>query len=320
MLSLPIDELIDRVIRRHNSAPVNAEPGIRNRVARDIAAVTSRIYPFTQQDHGPIGELSESGITRFGNRLLSFEQAVETRSYLESLPVYNAHVTAMSDRIPRRLNQKFPRKSRGRSYPYGCYRLQDVLAAPHLLETALSEEVLDLTASYLGCTPTLYSMNAFWTFPQQLNRVTRLWHRDLDDYRFVTLFFFLTDVDDSGGQHYFVRFTHNTELMNRHLMEQGCQSDIPHFAHGRVPQSHPFYRNNTIVVSGAAGTSFLADTFGIHRANPPSRDRLLCWARFGLHAGPSYKNDQLAPVDRRVTGNRVTWNRRLKYITRLILN
>lgn len=312
-----VDRLIADAIAENGSPAVDAPPQIRESMARYIATVTNRVVPMAVRSDSRLTELRESGLYNFGSELLTRTKALEVAEYFRSRPVYNAHVVAQSDGKPRSLTARVLK--RARRYPFGAYSLRDTLSAPHLLETVLSEPVLELASAYLGCTPTLYSLNSWWAFPNRRSTVTRRWHRDPDDYRFLALFFFLTDVDESGGRHIFIKHSHDNDVMSRRMQALGHTAPFPFSDHTDVPQHHEYYDQHSVYCSGQAGTAFLADTYGVHRAEDPSTDRLVCWARFGLHAGRSYIADETRPVPRSLVDNRIRWTKRLNFITRLLL-
>jgi hypothetical protein len=159
-----------------------------------------------------------------------------------------------------------------------CYPLETILECPHLLEAINRHELLALAREYLGCEPTLSSLRIDWSFPCGVGRQPDVqhFHRDYDDWRFFKLFVYLTDVTERNGPHEFVRSSH--------------------VASGRVFAS-PFevedirrtYGQDSIVrVLGPAGTTFLVDTWGIHRGSVPMDGRRLMFqAQYSLL--PVYK-------------------------------
>jgi len=94
-----------------------------------------------------------------------------------------------------------------------------VLKAPRLLEALNDPALIDLIEQYLGCVPTLYSLNAWWTFPADKPEMTNVqfFHRDTDDWRFLTLFLYLTDVGPDGGPHEAIPGSHSIDGMKRRL-------------------------------------------------------------------------------------------------------
>lgn len=207
--------------------------------------------------------LRDTGLARL-DPLVTPEQARQIREYLESRPAFASHVAARSDGVPRSFID-------ARQFPKAAYWLEDVLAAPLLLEIANRPQILALAEAYLGCVPTLYSINAVWTFAGG-EVATQTFHRDYDDFRFCALFVLLTDTHPGDGSHHFAEGSHLSETQQ------------------------PDGVNNFAEIHGPAGTSFMADTFGLHRGAPCASDRLLFWARYGVYLNSTYHDNGMHPV------------------------
>ena len=257
--------------------------------------------------------------------LLSPEQADETRAYFERTPCYAAHVAAKSDGIPRDPN------GAAAAHPFGSYMLEEIVSAPHILELANRPDVLALAEAYLGCVPTLYSMNAWWSFPQtkEAERVTQMFHRDLDDFRFLALFVYLTDVDEGNGPHQYIRGSHRPEIVHRYLIDNGRDEDE---ADGLIADLfkgtgyagrdlYPLHLDRRIdTIAGPAGSAFLADAYGLHRGVPPTgARRLVCWIRYGLFENAASAEDKITPVPRAAVAGRVPDDAKSNYVNRLIV-
>ncbi|MDO9710158.1 hypothetical protein [Paracraurococcus lichenis] len=152
------------------------------------------------------------------------------------------------------------------------YPLETVLRCPHVLEVANDPAILALAEAYLGCRPTLSSIGLRWSLPRP-DRPTdvQFFHRDPDDWRFLKLFIYLTEVDSGSGPHVFVRGSHRT--VGR-LRAQPYHPEALARRYGTAAMS---------AVTGAAGTSFLADTWGIHAgAVPLARPRLMLQVQYSV--------------------------------------
>jgi|GEM_PF-2052856 len=155
--------------------------------------------------------LNQDGFLNLGP-VLSKEQAEEVVAHLRNRLCYAGHVPIYSDGIPRTIEECSKRAH------YASYSLEDVLLAPHLLELALKPSLINSVAKYLGGTPTLYSIHAWWTFAQEGSvGVTHRFHRDLDDYRFLSAFVYLTDVASGDGPVEFIRGSHGVDVTNECL-------------------------------------------------------------------------------------------------------
>lgn len=195
--------------------------------------------------------------------------AKAVHDHLKKCPVYKGHVVAQGDKIERTWEETEGLETLS-------HKMEDVIAAPHFLEFALS--YTDLAEAVLGEFPYLYSLNAFWTRPGHwaLDPNIQNWHRDRDDRKFLVLFLFGTDVGDDGA----------------HLFAKGTHRDPPNSPHGLPPNA------KIAEFSGPRGTYFFAQTFGVHMGRKPQhRERLLGWVRWCVSEKPqSYVWDGLKPI------------------------
>lgn len=135
----------------------------------------------------------------------------------------------------------------------------------------------DVARQYLQCEPISHDVKLIWSFPsdasnRQQARLAQRFHYDLDDYRFVKFFFYLTDVTAESGPHVYVKKTHrNKRLIDQLFLRRFSDSYV-----ARVYGKH-----NQITLTGPAGMGFVEDTYGIHKGTPPlSAPRLLLQFEF----------------------------------------
>jgi hypothetical protein len=152
-----------------------------------------------------------------------------------------------------------------------AYSLETVLACPGLLSVLNSPRVLRIASDYLGCKPTLSSIGVRWTFPGRRQSVRfQQFHRDVDDWRFLKLFIYLSTVDEDAA-HTFVRGSHAKAfgLTATDYTQDGLETR--------------FGAQKLAIISGPRGTTFMADTLGVHRAGRPTeRGRLVLQAQYSL--------------------------------------
>jgi hypothetical protein len=152
------------------------------------------------------------------------------------------------------------------------YSLRTVLSCPAIVKLINAPRILNLVGAYLGCSPTISSIGLRWSFPCSGDIPdVQHFHRDPDDWRFVKLFVYLTDVDAGSGPHVYVKGTHRIpRAIRAHRYTRG-QIEAHHGAASITP------------ILGASGTAFIADTYGIHMGEPPSdRPRLMLAAQYSL--------------------------------------
>lgn len=206
---------------------------------------------------------------------------------------------------------------------YQCYEPEFILRAPHLLGFALEPAIVDLMEAALGCVPTLYSVNLWWTYPTEGDPWpphSQTFHRDDDDFRFFTLFVYLTDVERlEDGPNQIVRRSHTWAGLDA-LAESGLAAGLD--MGSRFPKSEIPAECVTSTL-GRAGTAFVADTRALHRGVPPiARSRLMFWARYGL--GPNTNSSDvdlpLGPVPKRLIAAPIANNHRNRYVTRMLID
>lgn len=152
------------------------------------------------------------------------------------------------------------------------YPLRTVLECPELLALVNSPPVLRLAEAYLGCKPTLSSLGVRWSFPARGEAARyQAFHRDVDDWRFLKLFIYLSDVDEDCGPHVYVRGSHRRRF--------GFSAR----SYGLEEIAARFGAESLTTVTGPAGSVFIADTVGVHCGSPPTgRPRLMLQAQYSI--------------------------------------
>ena len=169
--------------------------------------------------------------------------------------------------------------AQGANFSLGRY-LGAVSTCSRLRSLTTDPTVLAIARGYLGTEPALVGARIWWSFPASSNQTRQkddgqLFHFDLDDYRAISFFFYLSDVDEGAGPHVFVKGSHSWKPM-RFLLSLGkSRSDreiVKAYTAGKVT-----------TVCGAAGSGFVEDLFCYHKgAHPKKSDRLLLQVRFGF--------------------------------------
>lgn len=140
----------------------------------------------------------------------------------------------------------------------------DILHSPLLLKVA---------KSYLGPAIKTVGTILWWTHPANVSKEERIkqahfFHRDVDDYKFLKIFFYLTDMNDFDGAHVFVKGSHKPGF--KEFFEEGLK--VKRYDDNQINSRYP---NKTEIVLGKSGDGFAEDTLGFHKANSPiKRPRL----------------------------------------------
>lgn len=139
-----------------------------------------------------------------------------------------------------------------------------------------------VAASYLGSTPVFVGANLWWTFPvaaseDDRNRHAHLYHRDLDDFRFLKFFFYLTDVEEDDGAHVLVLTSHK----NPPVFRMSDRWNVRRYTDSEI--SHRYEEDKIVEICAPAGDGFAENTLCIHKGlTPKRRPRLLIQFQFSL--------------------------------------
>ena len=278
--------------------------------------------------------LEQSGCTRLG-QMLNSEAAGELVAYFQNRPCYNGHVFQHGDGVGRRVGGE------ANQHPFGSYPLGDIVGAPHFLELANDAALLAAAENYFGCVPTLYSMNVWWSFPMQTDevRMTQMFHRDYDDFKFFSVFVSLTDVAESFGPHQYVPGTQSPKALQAMLIEKLAPGADPQevirlpafntvaklLSDGSCFMEEEKITNlfgdyvDTICAGARAG--FAANPSGIHRAvHPVDGPRLMFWARYGFYPNLATTWERLEPVAAPKRARRIGADPKSRHINRLLID
>jgi hypothetical protein len=197
--------------------------------------------------------------------LLSPQQVVEMRRYFETCLAFDGYRPELGKfRVP----ENAPKGTHVANFDHA-----DVVGAPHALAVANNPVVLSAVGKVLGAKPTISYMTAWWSIAHgEAAKEAELFHRDVDDLRFIKLFIYLTDVDENSGPHAFVKGTHGINKL----------TDIRRLSEEEVARE--FGAENMLSFTGPAGTAFIENTYGVHRGVPPkTRTRLLFQVLYSLN-------------------------------------
>ncbi len=189
------------------------------------------------------------------------------------------------------------------------YRAEAVIRAPGMLKLLNDPRILALVEQYLGCAPTLYSVNAWWSdVPLEPDpNFLQLFHRDFDDWKFCVLFIYLTDVDEESGPHQVIAGSHleETDGVGIEFSKQCAER----------------YGDRIVSLTGPAGSMFLVNTLAIHRGlTPTKKHRLMAWARYGISGSNTNSFDlEQGPLAYRQCGSILEDTPRARYINRLLV-
>jgi hypothetical protein len=150
---------------------------------------------------------------------------------------------------------------------------------PHLdcqLVKSLAQDsrLVRLVAKYLGTTPILHNTQIWFSLPpgdvsKEESNPEFGFHYDIDDFRFVKFFFYLTDVNMSAGPHVAIPGSHNDYSLAKKLKR-------------RLPPANAAQFGEPFVFTGPAGTGFAEDTSIYHKASVPTMSRAILQIEYSL--------------------------------------
>jgi hypothetical protein len=139
-----------------------------------------------------------------------------------------------------------------------------------------------VATDYLGCDPKYIRSELAWSFPYTATmadkrQAAQVLHCDINDYRTIKFFFYLTDVGPENGPHAYIKKNPRQRSALHQLLGQHCAS----ISESKLLQT---YDKQLVTVCGEAGYGFAGDPYYFHRGTTPtSGERLLLQLEFGRH-------------------------------------
>lgn len=201
-------------------------------------------------------KLQAEGFVSLG-KILTQEQCSELVDYFKSKRVFDPYRPEQPDFLPDGAERNIEAH-------VAHHRPNDVVQAPYLLSLANDPTLLAAAANYLGCKPTIGYLAAWWSYhtPNGAQHA-EFFHRDVDDWKFLKLFVYLSDVNEKNGPHVYVKNSSYSPGLN----------DIKRLDDDVVVKT--FGANNVLKLTGTAGDSFMEDTYGIHKGTPVEEGKRL---------------------------------------------
>jgi len=226
-------------------------PRLRAWVADRIARTRRTPPPSDLPAAAMAAELKEIGQLNLGY-LLTPAQCAEVRDFFAARPAedqYHPERPAFDPLGP----------DRDPNCHVANHRDEDIIAAPYLMELANDPRVVEVLHQYFGCRPLISYLGVWWSYPTPLApQQAENFHRDVDDWRFIKLFVYLTDVGPDSGPHVYVKASADARAALR----------IRRYGDDEVADM--FGRQAITAQISRAGTAFLENTFGVHKGQQPS--------------------------------------------------
>ncbi|KQQ42429.1 hypothetical protein ASF61_22055 [Duganella sp. Leaf126] len=253
------------------------QPALRRLVVHTLTGALRLRHGSGTELHGghaeeaaALGALRRNGYAPLG-KLLSSEQCAAIRTYLQD--------KLLTDRDRERTPFVLAHAPHG--VRVADYHLRDVVACPHILALANGTPLLGLAARYLGCKPTISALGLRWSFPVAgRDSDLQAFHRDAEDWRYLKVLAYLTDVDLDAGPHVFLSGSHLAPAPARlRYYSDAAVADIAAH-HGAAP---------LLTATGPHGFCFAVDTAGIHKGTAPRvLPRLMLQIQYSLLPAYAY--------------------------------
>lgn len=166
--------------------------------------------------------------------------------------------------------------------------MYDQEACPAVQQIQRDPTILALARGYLQRDPVYVRSDLLWSFPADMDEAARLaaaqvYHCDLNDYRSVKFFFYLTDVGPGDGSHSYIKGTlHRRTLMDQFLGQRIASKDDQALL-------RTYGEENVRVLTGPAGFGFAGDPYTIHKGdNVTCNCRLLFQVEYSYHKYGAY--------------------------------
>lgn len=135
-------------------------------------------------------------------------------------------------------------------------------------DIAYNEILIDVAANYFSTNPIVQSTQIWWTYNNCDKNGNSInppgnefgYHYDVDDFKFLKLFIYLTNVNEKSGPHYFVKKDGKkkfSEYINRRISDDEVLKR---------------YNDRVILIKGEKGTSFIEDTSYYHKGSNPEKN------------------------------------------------
>ena len=298
-------------------------PEAREALAELLAAAVREGYPRTppsEQANLIADEVKAIGYSKLLPPMPA-KQAGEAVRYFESMPCLNKHVESHGGGDGVRRDPR----GNARQFSFGTYTQSEIFSAPHLLETVTAPHVLDAVEAFLGARAMLFSLNAYWSFPQPgAPSYGQDFHRDMSHPKFCVLFIYLTDTDAGHGAHEYIRGTPSPAALASMLQTKGIDYEARKFfglerdGLGFTELYEQYLSPFMEKIEGPAGTMFLEDPYGLHRGPVPTAGpRLMAWARYSVFPEPPVLPKQ---TERAVLRSRYPKDERARYALRALIS
>ena len=256
-----LNELVIKLIKKYNLIFSIRSISLKNKYIISKTWVKYNKYNL-EHDNELIREFREKGYCCLG-KIFTDQQCHNFVNNLNNKYFYNSQQPLQSDgKLYFFNNKNFKEKY---NFNYFCFT-QDNLANSKEIQNFLDEKK-NLFRSILNFDYEVYSSLTWVNLPTKKRHYVQKWHRDYDDFKFLTVIINWSDIDINNGATKYIEGSHNNAKTN----------------------------GKEINFQGKKGTVFLVDNYGLHSGTLP-RDsvRITSWLRLGKLENPASIQDGFA--------------------------
>jgi hypothetical protein len=234
-------------------------------------------------DEHYLNELEHHTIDGFNESLMPVEivRNIQCHGYSANLSLESSLLNDISEYVSQ--TAFFDRKTGKGQYQLNLDNLERPgvgylynIHNPHINVKKLNDfanlQIKPIADAYLGADSIILNSYILATFPDDGSHYNPDFgfHYDLDDYRFLKLFIYLTDVDEESGPHQIIANSHLGNTVFR-------------FFNRRLSDTLPLrFANNIKVMLGKKGEGFFEDTLCYHKGTRPVKPRMILQLQFAL--------------------------------------
>jgi hypothetical protein len=243
--------------------------GLWNNIINKYISLVSRKYNNFENDNSILGSLSDTEVESIAReidengfyifkqklseeciqKLVQFSERTPVR-FLQASETYSIHYSPSEHKLAEVLGKSA--------------RLQHdtsrLLANDTIQKLTFDSNILRIAQEYLGCKPILDLIVMWWSSPTQdknkfASGAAQKFHFDMDRFKFLKFFVYLTDVDGQNGPHCYVKGSHKTLPAQFRKRGRFDDNDVVNY----------YGKENVLEICGKKGTMILADTRGLHK-------------------------------------------------------
>lgn len=169
-----------------------------------------------------------------------------------------------------------------------------IFKSQELQELIFDDSLRAIAQEYLDCKPILDHLAFWWSAPfrgEAKSEAAQMYHFDMDRFKWIKFFFYLTDVTPSTGPHCYVRGSHGK--LPKEINRDGRFTD--------EVIENIYGKSQCVEICGKRGTIMAVDTRGFHKGKELLQDHRLL---FQIEFANSMFGQTYSPIDQNLVDKR----------------